>query len=148
MRRITVIERDPEVIALFDAIRDPDWPSPDRFVIELANALVWRSPRPVDYLYADIWNKLGAPKAAVETCAMCRNLRPKSAGYWGMEADFVSFLARNRCKPPVTRPQFRAWARATGVSIAAYDNRAWLSRLPDVATQLIFGGSPGVSTSN
>ena len=83
----------------------------------------------------------------LEIC--CRGTaRPKSAGYWGMEADFVSFLARNRCKPPVTRPQFRAWARATGVPIAAYDNRAWLSRLPDVATQLIFGGSPGVSTSN
>jgi len=25
------------------------------------------------------------------------------------EADFVSFLARNRCKPPVTQSQFRAW---------------------------------------
>jgi hypothetical protein len=29
--------------------------------------------------------------------------------------------------------------------IAAYDNRAWLSRIADVATQLIFDGSPGVS---
>jgi hypothetical protein len=34
------------------------------------------------------------------------------------------------------------------VPIAAYDNRAWLSRIPDVATQLIFGGSPSVRTSN
>ena len=59
-----------------------------------------------------------------------------------MEANFVSFLARNRCKPPVTRPQFRAWARALGVPIAAYDNRAWRERIPDVATHLIFGGSP------
>jgi len=74
---------------------------------------------------------------------MCRNLQPKSAGYWGMEADFVSFLARNRCKPPVTRAQFQAWARALGVPIAAYNNRVWLTRIPDVATQLIFGGSPG-----
>ena len=74
---------------------------------------------------------------------MCRNLRPKSAGYWGMEADFVSFLARNRCTPPVTQAQFRAWARALGLPIAAYNNRAWLRCIPDVATQLIFGGSPG-----
>jgi hypothetical protein len=76
---------------------------------------------------------------------MCRNLRPKAAEYWGMEANFVSFLARNRCKPPMTRLQFRAWARALGVPIAAYDNRAWRERIPDVATQLIFGGSPGPS---
>jgi len=142
VRRITVVERDPEVIALFEVIRGPEWPSPDRFTIAQADALAWRSPEPVDYLYADIWDKIGAPEAAADTRAMCRNLRPKAAGYWGMEANFVSFLARNRCKPPVTRPQFRAWARALGVPIAAYDNRAWRERIPDVATQLIFGGSP------
>src|SRR5258708_7030201 len=38
-----------------------------------------------------IWDKIGAPDAAADTLAMCRNLRPKSAGYWEMEADFVSF---------------------------------------------------------
>jgi hypothetical protein len=147
VRHVTVLEHDPDVIALFDTIRGPDWPSPDRFAIEVADAREWRPPEPVDYLYADIWDKLGAPEAAADTRAICRNLRPKSAGYWGMEANFVSFLARNRCKPPVTRPQFRAWARALGLPIAAYDNRAWRERIPDVATQLIFGGSLGVSLS-
>ena len=94
----------------------------------------------------DIWDKVGAPEGAAETRIVCRNLRPKSAGYWGMEADFVSFLARNRCKPPVTQAQFRAWARPLGLPIAAYNNRAWLTRIPDVATQLIFGGSAGANT--
>ncbi len=145
VRRVTVVERDPEVIALFGAIRGCEWPSPERFSIEQADALVWRSPEPVDYLYADIWDKLGAPQAAADTRRMCHNLRPKSAGYWGMEADFVSFLARDRCAPPVTRPQFWAWARALGLPIAAYDNRAWRDRIPDVATQLIFVGSPASS---
>ena len=143
VRRVTVVERDADVIALFEAIRDPDWPCADRFMIERADARTWRSPALVDYLYADIWDKLGAPEAAADTRAMCRNVRPKSAGYWGMEANFVSFLAHNRCRPPVTRSQFQAWARTLGVPIAAYDNRAWRERIPDVATQLIFGGSPG-----
>ena len=74
---------------------------------------------------------------------MCRNMRPKAAGFWGMEANFVSFLARNRYSPPVTRRQFQVWARGLGMPVAAYDNRAWLSRIPDVATQLVFGGSLG-----
>ena len=56
----------------------------------------------------------------------------------------MPFLAGSRCKPPVTRLQFRAWARSLGIPVAAYDDRAWLSRIPDVATQLIFGGSPSV----
>jgi hypothetical protein len=142
VRRVTVLERDPEVISLFEAITGSAWPGSGRFTIEQADALEWRSPAPVDYLYADIWDKIGAAEAAAETHLMCRNLRPKAAGYWGMEADFVSFLARNRCKPPVTQAQFHAWARTLGLPIAAYNNRAWLARIPDVATQLTFGGSP------
>jgi hypothetical protein len=54
-----------------------------------------------------------------------------------LEANFVSFLARNQCKPPVTRFQFRAWARQLEVPVAAYGRHAWLSCIPDVATQLM-----------
>jgi len=146
VRQITVLELDSEVIALLAAIMRPDMAGSGRFSIEQVDARDWRTTESVDFLYADIWDKIGAFKAAADTRIMCRNMRPKSAGYWGMEADFVSFLARNRCKPPVTQSQFRTWARALGVPIAAYNNRAWLTRIPDVATQLIFGGSPGPST--
>lgn len=146
VRQITVLECDSEVIALFTAMMPRDISGSGRFSIEQVDARDWRTAESVEYLYADIWDKIGAPEALADTRTICRNLRPKSAGYWGMEADFVSFLARNRCKPPVTQPQFRSWARALGVPIAAYNNRAWLTRIPDVATQLIFGGSPGPST--
>ena len=145
VRQITVLELDSEVITLFAAIMRPDMAGSGRFSIEQVDARDWRTTESVDFLYADIWDKIGALEAAADMRIMCRNMRPKSAGYWGMEADFVSFLARNRCKPPVTQSQFRTWARALGVPIAAYNNRAWLTRIPDVATQLIFGGSPGPS---
>jgi hypothetical protein len=39
VRRVTVIERDPEMIALFEEIRGSEWPVPERFAIELADAL-------------------------------------------------------------------------------------------------------------
>src|SRR5262249_31491535 len=65
----------------------------------------------------------------------------------GHGGQFRILLARNRCKPPVTRPQFRAWASTLGVPIGAYANGAWLSRIPDVATQMIFGGAPGLNVS-
>jgi hypothetical protein len=146
VRRVSVLESDSEVIALFAAIAGSDWPESGRFSIEQVDAREWRSTEPVDYLYADIWDKIGTSEAAADTRIMCRNLRPKSAGYWGMEADFVSFLARNRCKPPVTQSQFRAWARMLSLPIASYNNRNWLQRIPDVATQLIFGGSPSLRT--
>ena len=145
VRQVTVLERDSQVISLFAAIVSGDWGGSERFSIEQVDAREWRSTSPVDFLYADIWDKVGAPEAAGDTRMMYRNLRPKSAGYWGMEADFVSFLARNRCRPPVTQAQFRNWARELRLPVAAYNNRAWLTCIPDVATQLIFGGSPGLS---
>jgi hypothetical protein len=40
----------------------------------------------------------------------------------------------------VTQSQFHAWARLLGLPIAAYNDRIWLEHIPDVATQLIFGG--------
>ena len=40
VRRITVVERDPEIVALFAEVRGSGWPAPDRFAIEIADALV------------------------------------------------------------------------------------------------------------
>jgi hypothetical protein len=95
VQRVSVLERDGEVIALFAEITGSGWPESGRFSIERVDAREWHSPRPVDFLYVDIWDRVGGPQAAAETRIICRNLRPNSAGYWGMEADFVSFLARN-----------------------------------------------------
>ena len=119
---------------------------PDRFKIEQADAR-WRSPEPVDYLYADIWDKLGAAESrrrhACDVPQPGRN-RP-GIGAW-RPISSLCWLATG-AKPPVTRPQFRAWASILGVPIAAYANRAWLSRIPDIATQMVFGCSPGLNVS-
>ena len=64
-----------------------------------------------------------------------------------MKVDFVSFVTRNRYRPPVAQPHFQAWAHMLGSPIAARNNPAWLFRIPDVATQLMVGGSPRVSTA-
>ena len=60
VRRVSVLECDSEVIALFARITGSDWPKSGRFTIEQIDAREWRSPVPVDYLYADIWDKIGA----------------------------------------------------------------------------------------
>jgi hypothetical protein len=54
VRRVTVVGRNPEIIALFEEIRGSEWPASDRFAIEIADALVWRSAEPVDYLCRDL----------------------------------------------------------------------------------------------
>jgi len=66
VRRVTVLECDNEVIALFASISDCSWSRSDRFTIEQVDAREWRSAAPVDFLYADIWDKVGASQAAEE----------------------------------------------------------------------------------
>jgi hypothetical protein len=44
----------------------------------------------------------------------------------------LCFVSRQKpMQPPVTQSQFCSWARALGVPIAAYNNRTWLTRIPD-----------------
>jgi spermidine synthase len=74
VRRITVVERDPEIVALFEKIRGSEWPAADRVAIEIADALMWRATEPGDYLYADIRDLLGTPEAAAQTGRLGRGL--------------------------------------------------------------------------
>ena len=93
VRRITVLECDSDVIALFTVMMPRDMSGSGRFDrtdrrSRLADRRVGRLP---------LRRHLGQdrrPRSGRRQRAWCQNLRPKSAGYWGMEADFVSFLAR------------------------------------------------------
>jgi hypothetical protein len=72
VRQITVLELDSEVIALLAAIMRPDMAGSGRFSIEQVDARDWRTTESVDFLYADIWDKIGALEAAADTRIMCR----------------------------------------------------------------------------
>lgn len=73
VRRITVLECDTDVIALFTAMIPREMSGSGRFSIEQTDARDWRTAEPVDFLYADIWDKIGAPEAVADTRIMCRN---------------------------------------------------------------------------
>jgi len=62
-----------------------------------------------------------------------------------MEANFVSFwLATGKTAGD---PSSIPGGKHPRCADSAYANRAWLSRIPNVATQMIFGGSPGLNVS-
>jgi hypothetical protein len=80
-----------------------------------------------------------APGAAAQTTAVGGALVPASFGAQIVETWTLPW--------PQIRVPHSGPGRALGVPIAAYAQRAWLSRIPDVATQMIFGGSPGLNVS-
>ena len=145
-RVVTVVERNPDVIALFEAIRDPDWPSPTASRSSRpmpGGGLPSRSTTSTPIL-GQARCRRKPPPTRVRCAAIC-GLNRLGIGAW-RPISSLCWLATG-AKPPVTRPQFRAWASILGVPIAAYANRAWLSRIPDIATQMVFGCSPGLNVS-
>lgn len=103
VRRIVVIERDPDVIELMKRSSGfENWVHRDKVVFLEADALdeeardrvsdAFDGDRP-DYLYADIWPVFPAPEAPEETRTMVAMYDPKEAGWWGQEVEYGLWLA-------------------------------------------------------
>lgn len=88
VHRVTIIERDPEVIELFRHCRAMEGLADnitDKIRIVLADALEWRPDKPVDFLYADIWRCLEEPQTLDEVRRMQANVQADRIYFWGQE---------------------------------------------------------------
>jgi hypothetical protein len=102
VKRIVVIERDPDVIALMKETADFErWIHRDKITIIEADAMGEGTGDKVaaafndecpDYLYADIWPVFPAPEAPAQTKKMVDLYRPRKAGWWGQEVEFGLWL--------------------------------------------------------
>ncbi|MBS4096759.1 MAG: hypothetical protein KGZ83_07995 [Sulfuricella sp.] len=93
--KVTVIERDPEVIDLFSRVQNfAGLPAEARAKLNLveADALFWQPGEPVDFLYADIWRTLEEPQTLDDVRAMQANVAANEVYFWGQEL-FIHKLA-------------------------------------------------------
>lgn len=98
VRRVTVIERDPEVISLFEQSMALDGLPEDasgKIRIVLADALEWLSDEPVDFLYADIWRTLEEPQTLDDVSRMQANVNADQVYFWGQELFIHSLAEKN-----------------------------------------------------
>jgi len=97
--RVTVVERDPEVIRLIEASGAfeslPD-AARRKLAIVAGDALEWRpgTDDPVDFLCADIWLQLAEPGALADVRRMQAHVRARQIYYWGQEIAIHAALAR------------------------------------------------------
>jgi hypothetical protein len=97
--RVTVVERDAEVIRLieqtgaFDTLPEA---ARHKLAVVAGDALTWRpdAGHPVDFLYADIWLQLAEPGAPAEVRRMQANVRARQVYYWGQEIAIHAAMAR------------------------------------------------------
>jgi hypothetical protein len=88
VRRVSVIERDPEVIALFTrsgALASVPAEAAAKIHIVQADAMAWRPDTPVDFVHADIWRTLAEPQALDDVRRMQANVQAACIYFWGQE---------------------------------------------------------------
>lgn len=93
--KVTVIERDPEVIELFTQVQNfAGLPAEARAKLNLveADALFWQPGEAVDFLYADIWRTLEEPQTLDDVRRMQANVGARVVYFWGQEL-FIHALA-------------------------------------------------------
>lgn len=141
VRRVTVIELDPEVIDLFNAANVVNQVPADireKINILRADALEWQPREPVDFLFADIWRTLGESETLEHVRRMQQNVQAESIYYWGQEltlyASFqhlygpqtpLTFEGLNKCLAEEIRlPLILPWGEEYAARIeAAIQNR-------------------------
>lgn len=120
VRRVTVIEQDPELIEAFHAFARPEtWDGwTERVRVVLGDATRSRTSEPVDFLYMDIWPRLGQAEALDDTRRAASTLSPTRVGYWGQEFDLVIWCAQNGVPADdVGDDAFRAWRQESGLPL-------------------------------
>jgi len=96
--RVTVVERDPEVIALIDALGVVDQLPRDiatKIRIVQGDALEWRPDSPVDSVQADIWAKFVEPQKWDDVRRMQDNIGAASLYFWGQEMELWRLACRD-----------------------------------------------------
>jgi hypothetical protein len=98
VQKVTLIERDPEVIDLFGrsgALDGLPAEVTDKLHIVQSDALEWRPDEPVDFLYADIWQRLEEPRTLDDVRRMQANMEAGLVYFWGQELAIHALAQKN-----------------------------------------------------
>lgn len=123
--RVTVIEKDPDVISgfrLFSGCRD--WEHLEKATITQGNALSWTGSD-VDVVLADIWPKLGDTRIERHMRVMRRNIPgAKRFMAWSQEFAYVSWGKKVGLEPDDLREEESAqrWSRHSGLYVPEGQN--------------------------
>lgn len=138
VERVTIIERDRDVIALAEALGVlAQLPPEARAKIELveADAFEWRSDGAVDSLQADIWARFVEPGKWDEVRRMQDNVRAGSIYFWGQELELWRLACRARGEVPerLEEGEIERLAAETGLPLVLDPAPDYAARIAEAA---------------
>ena len=98
---VTVVEIDPDIPALFDLAvpaeaRPAEW---EKVEVVIADARTWRPAGGVDFLFADIWPRMGLAENLADVREMQSNIWAEELYYWGQELDLSNLAVELGWRP-------------------------------------------------
>jgi hypothetical protein len=138
VERVTVIERDGDIIALVAALgifdQLPDW-ARNKLEIVHGDALAWRPGARVDSLQADIWARFVEPGKWDEVRRMQDNLAAASIYFWGQELELwrLACRARGAAPPRLEHGELAALVAQSDLPLAGDTSDAQAARIAEAA---------------
>ena len=138
VERVTVVERDPEIVALVEALGVfEQLPDAARAKIELvmADALDWRPDTPVDSVQADIWAKFVEPRKWDDVRRMQDNIGAASFYFWGQELELwrLACRAEGRVPDALGDEALAALVASTGLPLVGDGAPGYAARIEEAA---------------
>jgi hypothetical protein len=133
--RVTLVERDPEVIELLQRATDMDtWAGIEKLDIQVMDAFDCRPTERVDHLYVDIWPNLGSPQAVADTQQMQTYVCAGQVSWWGQEIAFLNWL---NGRPPRLN-LYRQWGDELDLPLIEQDHSAYMDCISQVAQGVFY----------
>lgn len=132
--KVTVLEKDPQVIELFQRFAHSEtWEGIEKVEILNVDALNWQPSSPVQFLYADIWEHVGSRFALPFTKRMCHLIQPKKVAYWTQEFDFIEYCQTRYPKDNWSPQMFPGFLDTIQIPLVATEYRDY----PHLAVQTV-----------
>lgn len=151
VERVTVVERDRDVLELFDhcgVLQGLDAGAAGKVRLVEADALEWRpdaATPAVDFLYADIWLRPAEPQVLAQVQRMQANVRAAQVYFWGQEL-VLGALARQHAQPgePHWAPAVEQAVRQADLPLGAEGDTEYATFIGTVLQAWhARGGAPG-----
>jgi hypothetical protein len=120
VEHVTVVERDPDVIALIEALGIFDQLPPAaraKIALVRGDALTWRPGERVDSLQAEIWARFVEPGKWSDVLRMQDNIGAASLYFWGQEMELWRLACRTRGAVPEIFDAEELAARVAGTGL-------------------------------
>lgn len=137
--RVTLVERDPAVIALLHAAADlSTWPGFEKLTVKLMDAFDYTPDAGVDHLYVDIWTKTGDPQALPDIQRLYRQVQAETVSWWSQEIHFLRWLEERGYRLSPTPAHYAAWAAEIKLPLIESDSSAYLTAITQMARSVFY----------